>query len=69
MTLHEAMAIAIKNLGGGKQRMIDVANYINEQSLYKRGDGKPLSSKQISSRVHQYPHLFSRGLGYVWMNE
>ncbi|MBQ9237596.1 MAG: hypothetical protein IJ183_06800 [Prevotella sp.] len=68
MTLHEAMTIAINELGGGKQRMEDVANYINEHKLYTRGDGAPVPTNQISARVHQYPNLFSRGGGYVWHN-
>lgn len=69
MTLHEAMIIAIKKLGGGKQKMTDVANYINKHNLYNRGDSTPVPSSQISARVHKYPHLFSRGSGSVWLND
>lgn len=69
MRLDEAMIIAIKNLGGGKIKMTDVASYINVHNLYKRKDGDLLQSKQISARVHQYPNIFSRGDGYVWINE
>lgn len=69
MTLHEAMIIAIKDLGDGKQKMSDIANYINVHNLYKRADNSPLQTKQISARVHKYPNLFSRGDGYVWINE
>ena len=68
MTLHEAMIIAIKKLGGGKQKMQVVADYINSNGLYTRKDGKPVPSEQISARVHQYEHLFSRKDGFVWMN-
>ena len=35
MTLHEAMIIAIKNLGGGKIKMTDVASYINVHNCIK----------------------------------
>ena len=68
MTLHEAMIIAIRELGGGKQHITDIANYINEHKLYVRGDGAPVLRNQISARINKYPHLFSRAEGYVWKN-
>lgn len=34
MTLHEAMIKAINELGGGKQHIQDVTDYINTHRLY-----------------------------------
>ena len=69
MKLHEAMVKAIIDLGGGKQHMNDVADYINKHDLYQRKDGDSLLSTQVSARVGRYSHLFSRGDGYIWLND
>ena len=67
MTLHEAIIKAINDLGGGKQRIQDVANYINVHHLYTRGDNALLPINQVSARLNRYKHLFSRADGYIWL--
>ena len=67
MTLHEAMAKAINDLGGGKQRIQDVADYINRHHLYERGDKKPVPVNQISARLNKYQHMFCRADGNIWL--
>jgi hypothetical protein len=68
MTLHEAMIKAISDMGGGKQSISDVADYINSHNLYTRGDNSPVPINQISARINRYKQLFSRGDGFVWIN-
>lgn len=67
MTLHEPMTKAINDLGGGKQHIHDVADYINRHHLYERGDKKPVPVNQISARLNKYQHLFCRADGYIWL--
>lgn len=67
MTLHEAMTKAINDLGGGKQHIQDVADYINKHHFYERGDKKPVPVNQISARLNRYQHLFCRADGYIWI--
>lgn len=66
MTLHEAMTKAINDLGGGKQHIQDVADYINKHHLYERGDKKPVPVNQISW-LSNYQHIFCRADGYIWI--
>lgn len=57
MTLHEAiLEVLIKFKNSATTQ--EIANYINTSNLYKRGDGNPISSSQISARVSSYPQLF-----------
>ena len=67
MTLHEAMTKAINELGGGKQHIQNVADYINRHHLYERGDKKVVSVNQISARMNKYQHMFCRADGYIWL--
>ena len=67
MTLHEAMTKAIKDLGGGKQRIQVVADYINMHHLYERGDKNPVRVNQISARLNKYRHMFRRADGDIWL--
>lgn len=63
MTLHEAIA---KVLAGGKRLQSgQIADAINRQRLYVRGDGRPVPSSQISARVRNYSHLFNRDGGLI----
>ena len=36
----------------------ELADAINEQDLYQRGDGYPVPPNQIGARAKNYPHLF-----------
>ena len=38
----------------------EIADIINSQHLYERGDKTPLKASQVSARVHQYPLLLRR---------
>lgn len=67
MTLHEAMINAINDLGGGRQRIQDVTDYINVNHLYVRGDNALLSVNQVSARLNRYKHIFCREDGYIWL--
>ena len=57
MTLHEAMEQVLRETGHPMTRQ-ELADAINEQGLYQRGDGNPLPASQIGARAKNYPHLF-----------
>jgi len=67
MTLHDSMILAINELGGEKQTIKDVADYINRHHLYHRRDGNPVPYSQISARLNKYRHLFGNANGYIWL--
>ena len=67
MTLHEAMIKAINELGGGKQHIQDVTDYINSRHLYSRGDNDVLLVNQVSARLNRYKHIFCRADGFIWI--
>lgn len=69
MTLHEAMIVAIKHFGYGKQHIRDITEYINKNHLYTKKDNSNVSTTQIQARIHRYPHLFSCENGFVWLIE
>ena len=58
---------AINDMGGGKQRIQDVADYINRHHLYEWGDKKPVPVNQISTRLNKYQHMFCRVDGNIWL--
>ena len=67
MTLHEAMINAINDLGGGRQRIQDVTDYINVNHLYVRGDNAELPVNQVRARLNKYKHIFRSADGYIWI--
>ena len=69
MTLHEAIAKAIKGMGGGEQHVQDITEFIKRNRLYIRKDGDAPARKQVSADIAKYPELFSRNDGYIWLNE
>ncbi len=57
MTLHEAM----KEVLSSQNRMLttsEIAQMINDQKLYTRGDGNPVPPSQISARARKYSGMF-----------
>jgi signal transduction histidine kinase len=57
MLLHEAIKEALVRSGGSLSAS-DIADFINENQLYHRGDGAKVPSGQINARVSKYPDLF-----------
>ena len=57
MTLHEAMREVISS----QNRMMtadEIADLVNEQNLYSRGDGTPVPPSQIRARARKYSGMF-----------
>lgn len=67
ITLHEAIKQVINEYGPAA--VVEITARVNEQGLYKREDGKPVPTNQISARIRKYPHMFVRERGKVYINE
>ncbi len=47
----------------------EIADIINENNFYQRGDGMPLPAGQVSARVSKHPHMFVRIEGRIHIIE
>lgn len=64
MTLHEAMQLVLKV----KARALsasEIAENLNQNGLYHKGDGSKIKGGQISARVNDYPQLFTKLNGVI----
>ena len=59
MKLHEAIETVLKE-AGHSLKSSEIANRINSKLLFQRDDGNPIPSSQISARVNNYLHIFSK---------
>ena len=68
MNLEQAIVYVISMTWRG-MTTAQIANEINEQQLYIRNDGLPVSSQQVYAVICRYPHIFTRegGLFYLIM--
>ncbi len=57
MTLHEAI-IKVLNQIGQSAPSEQIANLVNQQKIYHRKDGNPVSSSQVSARINNYLGIF-----------
>jgi signal transduction histidine kinase len=64
MTLHEAIEQVLQN---AEKPLFskDIADIINDQKLYKRKDGLPVSASQVTTRANNYSKLFTRESGKI----
>lgn len=64
MTLHEAIEQVLQN---AEQPLFsrDIADIINNQKLYKRKDGLPVSASQVTTRANNYSKLFTKEAGKI----
>jgi len=57
MTLHEAIKNVLLNFG--RLSVKDLTDKINWHRAYRRKDGQPLNTSQVSARISKYPELFA----------
>lgn len=66
MTLHEAIEQVLQDYGKPLSSAA-IAAVVNEKQLYVRKDNAPVQATQISARTANYPNLFSRENGKVYL--
>ncbi|WP_047416063.1 N-6 DNA methylase [Cellulophaga sp. Hel_I_12] len=64
MTLHEAIEQVLQN---AEKPLLsrDIADIINDLTLYIRKDGLPVSASQVTTRANNYSKLFTREAGKI----
>ena len=63
--LHEAIAKVLRANGNRVMTARELADEINRNHLYVKGDGSPVDTGQIHARVHNYDRLFIRAGGGI----
>ena len=66
MKLEEAILYCIATRNGG-MRTEQIAETINQQGLYKRKDGKPVTSAQVYAAVCRFPDTFVKAEGRIML--
>ena len=59
MTLHEAI-IKVLQQKGKTMSTQEIADVLNQNKWYTKGDGSAIAAFQIHGRTRKYPHLFNR---------
>lgn len=67
LTLHEAMAVVLRQRGNEWTKMSVLAEMITTRGLYKKNDGSPLEPNQLHARVNRptYRDMFEKNGPYV----
>ena len=60
LTLHEAMALVLRENNNRWMSVHELANQINERSLYEKRDRSLVDPTQIHARASKYPTMFEK---------
>src|SRR5688500_6818565 len=67
-TLREAMESVLRGRSDGLA-VPEIASEVERRDLYRRRDGRPAPGGQIHSYVHNYPDVFVRKGGRIYLKE
>lgn len=59
-TLHEAMAVVLRDAPNRTMRAPDIAAAVNDQRLYRMRDGRTVETGQIHARTNNYGDMFEK---------
>lgn len=60
LTLHDAIAVVLRERGNAWMTAKEIAREINERRLYNKRDGSPLELNQIHARTKNYAQMFEK---------
>lgn len=60
LTLHEAMALVLREHGNGPLSAREIADEINQRRLYAKRDGSDVEVSQIHARAKNYANQFAK---------
>jgi hypothetical protein len=60
LTLHEAIAIILRENGNRWMTVRELADQVNQRQLYRKRDGSPVEPNQIHARTKNYTALFEK---------
>ena len=60
LTLHEAMELVLRDHKNEWMTVRELADAINERSLYQKRDGSPVDPSQVHARANKYQAMFEK---------
>jgi hypothetical protein len=60
MTLHDALAVVLRERGNAGLTARDLAEAVNQRGLYRKRDGSPVEANQVQARVNNYSSVFEK---------
>jgi len=60
MTLHEALARVLEDIGNEWMSARELADEVNRRGLYRKRDGSPVEVNQVHARTNNYDDLFEK---------
>jgi HB1, ASXL, restriction endonuclease HTH domain len=65
MTLHEAMAVVLREQSDRQMTVRELAAEVNRRELYRKRDGSLLEASQVHARAKNYSRLFEKDRSVV----
>jgi HB1, ASXL, restriction endonuclease HTH domain len=69
MTLHEALALILRENDNQPMTVRQLADAVNERGLYRKRDGSPVEVNQVHARTSNYEALFDKDGPVVTLRE
>jgi hypothetical protein len=60
MTLHDALARVLEDIGNEWMTARELADEVNRRGLYRKRDGSPVEVNQVHARTNNYEDLFEK---------
>ena len=60
MTLHDALAVVLRERGNAWTTVKELADEVNRRGLYLKRDGSPIEPSQVHARTKNYASLFEK---------
>lgn len=60
LTLHEAIAVILREEGNRWMSVREIAEAVNTRALYRKKDGSPVEMSQIHARTKNYAQVFEK---------
>ncbi len=60
LTLHDALALVLRENENDWMTVRDLADQVNDRGLYSRRDGSPVEANQVHARTKNYAALFEK---------
>jgi hypothetical protein len=60
LTLHEAVALVLRENGNDWTTVRELTGQVNARHLYRRRDGLPVEANQVHARTKKYAEIFEK---------
>jgi hypothetical protein len=69
MTLHEALAVLLRERDNQGMTARALADAVNQRGLYRKRDGSPVEANQIQARINNYGAVFIKEASMIRLRE